>query len=154
MRRLAFPILRSKLSLFQRRTTRHILTNNTFFQVSQEVSDAVRSGVPVVALETTLYTHGTLGFQLGGPLAHYIIGFPYPDNLSLSSRLEGVVRNNGGVPATIGVLNGVAKVGMSNSEITELLEVARKPGVVKLSRRDLAYICASVGSRTTVVAEI
>lgn len=74
-----------------------------------------------------------------------MLGFPYPDNLSLSSRLEGVVRDNGGVPATIGVLDGVVKVGMSSREMEVLLDAARRSGVMKLSRRDLAYICASVG---------
>ncbi|MCJ1379628.1 hypothetical protein MMC17_002730 [Xylographa soralifera] len=68
-------------------------------------------------------------------------GFPYPDNIALSSRLESLVRVGGGVPATIGVLNGVARVGFEADELLELLESAGKDTTLKISRRDLAYIC-------------
>lgn len=71
-------------------------------------------------------------------------GFPYPDNTALASRLESLVRLNGGVPATIGVLNGVACVGLSAEEIIELTASAGKPETRKLSRRDLGYICGLV----------
>ncbi|KAI9739938.1 MAG: hypothetical protein M1818_004994 [Claussenomyces sp. TS43310] len=94
------------------------------FQVSEEVQEAVSSQRPTVALETTIYTHG----------------FPYPDNLALASHLESVVRLNGGVPATIGVLNGIARVGMTPEEIIELASAAGKPDTMKVSRRDLSYI--------------
>ncbi|KAJ5102797.1 Pseudouridine-5'-phosphate glycosidase [Penicillium argentinense] len=96
-----------------------------FLKVSEEVRDAVATGKPVVALETTIYTHG----------------FPYPDNIALASLLESVVRLNGGVPATIGILGGVAKVGMSAEEIIELASTAESKSALKVSRRDLGYIC-------------
>ncbi|MCJ1309590.1 hypothetical protein MMC25_003250 [Agyrium rufum] len=106
---------------------RSIATKSAFFQVSEEVQDALRLKKPVVALETTIYTHG----------------FPYPDNIALSSRLESIVRQNGAVPATIGVLNGIAKVGFAAEELIELLGSSGSPTTVKLSRRDLGYICGT-----------
>ncbi|KAJ5484970.1 Pseudouridine-5'-phosphate glycosidase [Penicillium diatomitis] len=96
-----------------------------FLQVSEEVRDAVATGRPVVALETTIYTHG----------------FPYPENVALAQLLESVVRENGGVPATIGVLGGVARVGMSPDEIVELASTVENKSAIKVSRRDLGYIC-------------
>ncbi|KAJ6113796.1 hypothetical protein N7523_007113 [Penicillium sp. IBT 18751x] len=86
----------------------HKHPQSKFLQVSEEVRDALATGKPVVALETTIYTHG----------------FPYPDNIALASLLESVVRVNGGVPATIGVLGGL-----------------QKSSALKVSRRDLGYIC-------------
>ncbi|KAJ5635601.1 Pseudouridine-5'-phosphate glycosidase [Penicillium longicatenatum] len=100
-------------------------SQSKFLKVSEEVRDAVATGKPVVALETTIYTHG----------------FPYPDNIALASLLESVVRANGGVPATIGVLGGIARVGMSAEEIMELASTAEKKTALKVSRRDLGYIC-------------
>ncbi|KAI2787377.1 Pseudouridine-5'-phosphate glycosidase [Penicillium oxalicum] len=96
-----------------------------FLQVSEEVRDAVATGKPVVALETTIYTHG----------------FPYPENVALAQLLESVVRKNGGVPATIGILGGVARVGMSPDEIVELASTVENKSAIKVSRRDLGYIC-------------
>ena len=71
-------------------------------------------------------------------------GFPYPENIALASLLESVVRENGGVPATIGILGGVARVGMSATEIVELASTAEKKSALKVSRRDLGYICGMV----------
>lgn len=71
-------------------------------------------------------------------------GFPYPDNVALASRLESLVRVGGGVPATIGVLNGVARVGMDAEEIIRLTASAGKKDTLKVSRRDLSYICGLV----------
>ncbi|KGO65698.1 Pseudouridine-5'-phosphate glycosidase [Penicillium italicum] len=103
----------------------HGLAQSKFFKVSEEVRDAVATGKPVVALETTIYTHG----------------FPYPDNIALAALLESVVRANGGVPATIGILGGVAKVGLSTEELIELASTAQNKSALKVSRRDLGYIC-------------
>lgn len=98
------------------------------FRVAEEVQEAVQSGKPVVALETTIYTHG----------------FPYPDNVALASHLESVVRLNGAVPATIGLLDGVARVGMGAEEMIALTSSAGKKETMKVSRRDLAYIAGLV----------
>jgi pseudouridylate synthase / pseudouridine kinase len=104
--------------------------------VSDEVRDAVATNRPVVALETTIYTHGALGRDL-------------------PEVLESVVRDHGAVPATIGVLDGVARVGMSPAEVDRMVH----EGASKLSRRDLAHIvgtAAMTGRRmhggTTIAA--
>lgn len=68
-------------------------------------------------------------------------GFPYPENVALASLLESVVRVNGGVPATIGILDGVARIGLDPEELIRLTESAGQPTTLKLSRRDLSYVC-------------
>jgi pseudouridylate synthase / pseudouridine kinase len=75
------------------------------------------------------------------------IGFPYPDNLSLASRLESTVRIHGGIPATIGVIDGIARVGMEGEELARLAASSEKDTTLKLSRRDLGIICGMVRHR-------
>ena len=104
------------------------------FRVSQEIRTAFDNKTPVVALESTIYTHG----------------FPYPENVALALDLEKIVRKNGGIPATIGVLNGVIRVGLSSEEITALASSAGKPETMKVSRRDIPYILGMVSSRTPI----
>lgn len=99
------------------------------FKMSDEVAHAITNGTPVVALETTIYTHG----------------FPYPDNLSLAFDLEKIVRANSAVPATIGIVGGVARVGLTEKEIEILASAAGKPETMKVSRRDIPYILGMVG---------
>jgi pseudouridine-5'-phosphate glycosidase len=77
--------------------------------------------------------------ELNGPS-----GFPYPENIALSSHLESLVRVNGGIPATIGVLNGVARVGMEAEELAELVSGAGSSNTWKISRRDLGFISGLV----------
>ncbi|KAK8139751.1 hypothetical protein PG984_000874 [Apiospora sp. TS-2023a] len=83
-------------------------------KVSEEVTDALATNKPVVALESTIYTHGSLG----------------------SLGLEEVVRQNGGVPAVVGILEGVPTVGLTPEEVAHI--VANSPR--KVSRRDIAYL--------------
>ena len=71
-------------------------------------------------------------------------GFPYPENVALSSQLESLVRVNGGIPATIGVLNGIARVGMQAEELVELLSKTGSKDTWKISRRDLGFISGLV----------
>ena len=97
-------------------------------KVSKNVKTALRYNQPVVALESTIYTHG----------------FPYPQNVDLALRLEEIVRSHGAVPATIGILNGVARVGLTDEEIIMLASSAGKPETMKVSRRDLPYILGMV----------
>ncbi|KAL8651724.1 MAG: hypothetical protein Q9210_003090 [Variospora velana] len=106
---------------------------NRFLQIADEIQEAVHSNKPVVALETTIYTHG----------------FPYPQNTALASHLESVVRRNGGIPATIGVLNGVARVGLDAEELIQLAASASRTDTRKVSRRDLGYICGLVNLPNT-----
>jgi pseudouridine-5'-phosphate glycosidase/pseudouridine kinase len=98
------------------------------FRVSTEVQQALKLRKPVVALETTIYTHG----------------FPYPENVALALRLEEVVRQNGAIPATIGIVDGIARVGLTKDELTRLASSAGNPDTMKVSRRDLPYILGMV----------
>jgi len=102
--------------------------------IAPEVLDALNEGAPVVALESTIISHG----------------MPYPKNLETALSLEALIRENGAVPATIAVINGVPKIGLSEAEISEL---AQAQSVMKLSRADLA-ICIAQGKMgaTTVAA--
>ena len=111
-----------------------------FFRVSEEVQDALNTGKPVVALETTIYTHGERKSHTIVHRTHIAEGYPYPENVALSSHLESLVRVHGGVPATIGVLDGVAHVGMQPEELIQLISTAGSKDTWKLSRRDLGFI--------------
>lgn len=103
---------------------RLLSTNSKFFQVSEEVQQALSEKRPVVALESTIYTHG----------------YPYPENIALASRLESLVRLGGGVPATIGILDGVARVGLAADELVRLASSSTTGSdALKVSRRDLGY---------------
>ncbi|RPB05311.1 hypothetical protein L873DRAFT_1663805 [Choiromyces venosus 120613-1] len=97
---------------------------NKFVQISEEVREALASKTPVVALETAIYTHG----------------FPYPANVDLATRVEAAIRENGAVPATIGILDGIARVGFSQSELERLASTAGQKTTVKVSRRDLPFV--------------
>jgi pseudouridine-5'-phosphate glycosidase len=103
------------------------------FGLSGEVVTAIEDGRPLVALESTIVTHG----------------MPYPQNLAMARRVEAVIREEGAVPATIAVLDGRLRVGLEASEL-EGLATAR--GAMKLSRADLAYAVASGRTGATTVA--
>ncbi len=83
-------------------------------ELSREVAEALAAGGPVVALESTIITHG----------------MPYPANLETALAVEAVIRDNGAVPATIAVVNGKLKAGLEASELEAL---AQAKGVVKAS---------------------
>ena len=102
-------------------------------EVRAEVAEALGRGGAVVALESTLISHG----------------LPHPDNLELAREAEGIVREKGAVPATVGVIGGVPKVGLSGAEL-ELLAV--EGGIPKLSARDLAPAIAKGSHGATTVA--
>jgi pseudouridylate synthase len=101
--------------------------------LTDEVAEAVAAGRPVVALESTIISHG----------------MPYPQNVAMATEVEGIVRAHGAVPATIAVLGGVPKVGLSPDDL-ELLASDRS--VVKASVRDLPSIIARQGHGATTVA--
>mgnify|MGYP001797163625 CR=1 FL=1 len=102
--------------------------------VLPDVADALAEGAPVVALESTIISHG----------------MPYPDNLTMAQRVEEAVRDGGAVPATIAVLDGALCIGLTPSQLGAL---AQADAVAKLSRADLA-ICLTRGTpgATTVAA--
>ncbi|EME42248.1 hypothetical protein DOTSEDRAFT_54669 [Dothistroma septosporum NZE10] len=102
---------------------RNISSQSKYFCISEEIQQALHERKPVVALETTIYTHG----------------WKYPENLALSTRLESLVRLNGGVPATIGILDGVARVGLGADEMVRLLSASGSANTLKVSRRDIGF---------------
>lgn len=102
-------------------------------EVTPEVRAALAEGRPVVALESTIISHG----------------FPYPENLTLARELEAVVREGGGEPATIAVAGGAVRIG-ADGELLEAL--ARDRGVAKVSRRNLAAVLAGGTLGATTVA--
>ncbi|HET7769441.1 MAG TPA: pseudouridine-5'-phosphate glycosidase, partial [Chloroflexota bacterium] len=102
-------------------------------EVTPEVRAALAAGQPVVALESTIISHG----------------FPYPDNLALGREMESVVRDVGAVPATIAVAGGVIHVGVDDALLERL---ASEPSVAKVSRRNLGATLARGELGATTVA--
>jgi len=105
-----------------------------YLAVSDEVSRALAAGKPVVALESTIISHG----------------MPYPRNAETALAVEAAVREGGAVPATIAVLDGKLKAGLSPAEIERLAKAGG--AVVKCSRRDLPFILAAKKDGATTVA--
>ena len=103
------------------------------FQIHPEIQDALSSKKPVVALESTLISHG----------------MPYPANVETALSLEKIVRDNGATPATIAVIQGKICVGLASSEIEQL---GTQKSILKLSRRDLSYAVSTQKDGATTVA--
>ena len=106
---------------------------NKFLDVNPEVAAAIAQGKPVVALESTIISHG----------------MPYPQNVETALNVEKIIRDNGAVPATIAVIGGRLKAGLTPEEI----EYFGKKGqdIAKASRRDLAVLCARGEDGATTV---
>ena len=107
--------------------------NNFKFQLSAEVEKAKKLNKPIVALETTIISHG----------------MPYPDNLSTALDAEKIIREEGATPATIGLVDGKIKIGMSKKEI-ELF--SKSSDVTKVSRRDIPIVMSNNSNGATTVA--
>jgi pseudouridine-5'-phosphate glycosidase len=101
--------------------------------VLPEVAEALAAGRPVVALESTIISHG----------------LPRPDNLRVAREIEQAVRRGGAVPATIALVDGRARVGLDDAA---LAQIASSDDVVKVSTRDLAVVAARAGTGATTVA--
>lgn len=106
---------------------------NKYLCVSEEVKNAVEQGKPVVALESTIISHG----------------MPYPKNVETALEVERIIRENGAVPATIAIIKGELKVGLSKDEIEYL---GKGENIIKTSRRDLPFIIAKKLDGATTVA--
>ena len=104
-----------------------------FLLFSPEVAAARAAGTPVVALESTIISHG----------------MPYPQNVRMAREVEQVIRDAGAVPATIAIIDGKICIGLSNEQL-ELL--ASSPDAMKVSRRDLPYVVAQHRLGATTVA--
>jgi pseudouridine-5'-phosphate glycosidase len=123
---------RSNDNRIRKRRTVEIVTDFAL-QYGDHVTRARRDGRPVVALESTIVSHG----------------LPRPDNLRVAREIEQTVRDNGAVPATIGMIGGRLIVGLTDPEIEHL---AGADGVAKLSVRDLAIAAATGADGATTVA--
>lgn len=102
-------------------------------RINEEVKKALAEGKAVVALESTIISHG----------------MPYPKNVETALRVEAEVRKNGAIPATIGIIDGVGVIGMTKDEIEEF---GKRKGILKTSRRDLPVIFAKKLWGATTVA--
>lgn len=103
-------------------------------KISNKVKDALKNNIPVVALESTIISHG----------------MPYPKNVETALKVEKVIESIGAVAATIGIIDGVPIIGMSEEEITQF---GKKEGIIKVSRRDLPIVYSKkLWGATTVSA--
>ncbi|WP_102959138.1 pseudouridine-5'-phosphate glycosidase [Mangrovicella endophytica] len=103
------------------------------FRPSAAVAAALAAGRPIVALESTIITHG----------------MPWPDNLRMAQRVEAIITEASAVPATIAVLDGTLRIGLDPADLESL---ARSSGAMKLSRADLAFAIATGRTGSTTVA--
>ncbi len=103
--------------------TQYSETPHPALALTDEVRSALAEGLPVVALESTIISHG----------------MPYPQNVAMATEVEQIIRDGGAVPATIAVLGGRPRVGLTADDL-ELL--ATDPDVTKVSLRDLPYVIA------------
>lgn len=108
--------------------------SHDYLDISPEVAEALANKRPVVALESTIISHG----------------MPYPQNAQTALEVEQKIRDNGAVPATIAIINGRMKAGLSREEIELLGKEGHK--VAKVSRRDLPFIVAAGQHGATTVA--
>ncbi len=106
---------------------------NPYLDILPEVAEALADGRPVVALESTIISHG----------------MPYPQNVETALKVEQIIRENGAVPATIAVIGGRLKAGLSPEEIEYFGKKGR--AIAKASRRDLAMLCARSEDGATTV---
>ncbi|MEG2018090.1 MAG: pseudouridine-5'-phosphate glycosidase [Clostridium sp.] len=104
-----------------------------YLDINPEVKAALEAGKPVVALESTIISHG----------------MPYPKNVETALKVEAIIRENGAIPATIAILEGRLKVGLTTEEVEFL---GKTPGVIKTSRRDIPFIVANGLNGATTVA--
>ncbi len=103
------------------------------FHTSPEVAEALKSGKPIVALESTIISHG----------------LPRPSNLTVAREVEEIVRSRGAVPATIALLDGKVHIGLTDDQ---LVDIANRDDIAKASSRDLAIVAAAGKSAATTVA--
>lgn len=106
---------------------------HTYLDIHPEVAQALEHGLPVVALESTIISHG----------------MPYPQNVNTAREVEAVIREQGVVPATIGIIDGRIKIGLTDEELEAF---GQAQNVHKVSRRDFPYVLATGKNGATTVA--
>ena len=104
-----------------------------YLDIKEEVKHALEQNLPVVALESTIISHG----------------MPYPQNVEMAKKCEEIIRENGAIPATIAIINGRIKVGLTDEDLNLL---ATSKNVAKVSRRDLAKVISTKQIGATTVA--
>jgi pseudouridine-5'-phosphate glycosidase len=104
-------------------------------KIAEHIKKALDNGLPVVALESTIISHG----------------LPYPDNIEVAKKLESIIIKQGAIPATIAIIEGVIKVGLDDHD----LDILSKETVVKVSKRDMGYVISKkLHGATTVSATV
>ncbi len=106
---------------------------NQYIKISEEVKFAQKNGLPVVALESTIISHG----------------MPYPENVQTACEVEDIIRSNGAIPATIAIIEGEIIVGLSREQMEFF---AKSKNIYKASRMDLPYIISKKQNASTTVA--
>lgn len=106
---------------------------NRYLDLSEEVRKAIEDKRPIVALESTIISHG----------------MPYPQNVETALKVEEIIREHGAVPATIGIIGGRLKAGLTSEEIDYM---GRAKNIAKVSRRDIPYLIAHKRDGATTVA--
>jgi len=110
--------------------------NRTDLEIRKDVAQGLRSGAPIVALESTIIAHG----------------MPYPQNVETALEVEEIIRKKGAIPATIAILNGKMKVGLTREEIEF---IATDQNILKASDRDIPFILArKLSAAVTVSASL
>lgn len=104
-----------------------------YLDINQEVKEALEQKKPVVALESTIISHG----------------MPYPENVESASKSEKIIREAGAIPATIAIINGKIKIGLTKEELEYM---GKDSSITKVSRRDMAMILSSGSDGATTVA--
>lgn len=107
--------------------------HHPLLQIHDEVLQAQRDNQPIVALESTIISHG----------------MPYPDNLAVAVEVEHIIRKQGAIPATIALCQGKIQIGLDERMMTNLAE---NPHVIKASRRDISYVLSQKITASTTVA--
>ena len=105
---------------------------NDYLDIKEEVKDALNERKPIVALESTIISHG----------------MPYPENIVSAKRSESIIREAGGIPATIAIIKGRIKIGLTENDLDHM---GKDSGITKASRRDMAMILSrGIDGATTV----
>ena len=104
-----------------------------YLDIKEEVKDALAENKPIVALESTIISHG----------------MPYPENIISAKRSEAIIREAGGIPATIAIINGRIKIGLTEGDLDHM---GKDSGITKASRRDMAMILSKGMDGATTVA--
>ena len=106
---------------------------NDYLDIKEEVKDALAEKKPIVALESTIISHG----------------MPYPENIISAKRSEAIIREAGGIPATIAIIKGRIKIGLTDNDLDHM---GKDSGITKASRRDMAMILSKGIDGATTVA--